>query len=97
MAELSNQDVLKLARLARLKLSKDEVEQFRKEISEILAYVEQLQSVDVGNLKPTYQVSGLKNVTRPDELVDYKVSQKDLLKNVPKLENNYIKVKRVLE
>ena len=97
MAKLSTADVLKLARLARLKLSDAEVEQFRKEISEILAYVEQLQSVNVDKLEPTYQVTGLKNVTRPDKPVDYGATQKDLLKNVPELEGSYIKVKRVLE
>ena len=97
MAELSYDDVLKLARLARLKLSKDEADEFRKEISEILSYVEQLQSTDVSGLNPTYQVSGLKNVTRPDEVIDYGVSQEDLLKNLPARDGNYIKVKRVLQ
>src|SRR5882672_2437475 len=97
MAELTTQEVLKLARLARLKLSKEEIEQFRKEISEILAYVEQLDKVNTDKLEPTYQVTGLTNVTREDVVKDYGTTQKDLLKNVPELEGDYIKVKRVLE
>lgn len=87
---------MKLAKLARLDLSKAEIEQFQTEISEILGYVELLQSVDIGKLEPTYQVTGLKNITRPDKPIKYGASQKDLLKNVPSVEDNYIKVKRVL-
>jgi aspartyl-tRNA(Asn)/glutamyl-tRNA(Gln) amidotransferase subunit C len=97
MAKLSREDVLKLARLAKLELSDKEIEQYRTELSEILAYVEQLQKVDVRGLKPTTQVTGLKNVMRPDVVKDYQTTPDDLLKNVPARLGNYIKVKRVLE
>ena len=96
MGKLTREDVLKLARLAKLELTDGEVEKFADEISEILAYVEQLQKVEVDDLEPTYQVTGLKNVTREDEVKDYKTTPKDLLKNVPAVENNQIKVQRVL-
>lgn len=96
MGKLSREDVLKLARLAKLELTDEEVEKFTGEIGEILAYVEQLQKVDVDDLEPTYQVTGLKNVTRPDEAKDYGVTPKDLLKNVPAVENNQIKVQKIL-
>jgi len=85
-----------LARLAQLELTDKEIGKFQTEISEILGYVEQLQNVNVKGLKPTYQVTGLKNVTRKDEIIDYGVSQADLLKNVPALEDKQIKVRRVL-
>lgn len=96
MAKLTSDDVLKLARLARLKLSNEEVKQFCVEMSEILDHVEQLQAVDVGHEAPTYQVTGLKNVTRADKVIDYGMSKEMLLKNVPATENGHIKVKRVL-
>lgn len=96
MAKLTRDDVLKLARLSRLKLSKEEIEKFQGEISDILGYVEMLGRVDTDNLKPTYQVTGLTNVTRPDEIVDYGVTPAELLKNVPDKEDNYIKVKRMI-
>ena len=96
MAKLSKGDILKLAKLAKLDLTEAEIEKFRSELAEILTYVEQLQSVDIDKLEPTYQVTGLKNVTRPDEIYDYKTSQKDLLKNAPAVENGQIKVRRVL-
>lgn len=96
MASLTREEVLKLAALAKLALSDDEVAQFRTELSEILDYVEQLQSVDVDDLPPTYQVTGLVNVTRSDKIVDYGVSREELLKNAPAVQDGLIKVKRVL-
>lgn len=96
MAKLSREDILKLAKLARLELTEDEITKFIGEISAILGYVEQLQNVDLDGLRPTYQVTGLTNAMRPDELIDYGASPKDLLKNAPALEKGHIKVKRML-
>src|ERR1700689_3709556 len=96
MAKLTREDVLKLARLARLDISDDEVMEYVEELSEILQYVEQLQSVDVTGLKPTNQVTGLTNVMREDKIKknDYKTTK--LLKNVPALQDGQIKVKRMI-
>lgn len=96
MSKLTRDDVLKLARLARLDLSDDEIERYRDELSDILQYVEQLQSVDYKGLKPTNQVTGLTNVMRDDEIRDYGYQASDLLRNVPAVKNNQIKVKRTL-
>ena len=96
MAKLTREDVLKLAQLSRLQLTDEEVDQFASEITEILAYVEQLQSVKLDEYEPTSQVTGLTNVTRPDKVKDYGVTAKELLKNAPATEGSHIKVKRML-
>lgn len=96
MVKLSIQDVLKLAELSNLVLTDKELDSFASELTEILDYVEQLQSVNIDGLKPTAQVTSLTNVVREDELIDYGVSQAELLKNTPMREADYIKVKRVL-
>jgi aspartyl-tRNA(Asn)/glutamyl-tRNA(Gln) amidotransferase subunit C len=96
MSKLSRDDVLKLALLSRLKLTDEEIERFRGELSSILEYVEKLNSVDVSDLQPTYQVTGLKNVMRKDEPIDYGYEAEDLLKNAPAVKDNQFKVKRVL-
>jgi aspartyl-tRNA(Asn)/glutamyl-tRNA(Gln) amidotransferase subunit C len=96
MSKLSRDDVLKLAQLSRLKLTDDEIERFRVDLSSILEYVEKLDSVDVSGLEPTYQVTGLKNIMRMDEPIDYGYETKDLLKNAPAVQDNQFKVKRVL-
>jgi aspartyl-tRNA(Asn)/glutamyl-tRNA(Gln) amidotransferase subunit C len=96
MAELTKNDVLKLARLSKLKLSEEEVLLFQREISDILGYVQMLEKVDTIGLRPTYQVTGLKNVSREDKIIDYGISQDELLKNLPARDKNYIKTKRIL-
>lgn len=96
MSKLTREEVLKLAQLARLSLTDEEVEEFRKELSEILQYVEQLQAVDIDGLKPTNQVTGLTNVMRDDKVKDYGYKPKDLLKNVPHVQDDMIKVKRMI-
>jgi aspartyl-tRNA(Asn)/glutamyl-tRNA(Gln) amidotransferase subunit C len=96
MADLTRDDILKLARLARISLSDEEVSEFTDEFSEILKYVEQLNAIDTTGLKPTSQVTGLLNVTRPDKILDYGYDPRSLLKNVPKTDNNQIKVKRMI-
>jgi aspartyl-tRNA(Asn)/glutamyl-tRNA(Gln) amidotransferase subunit C len=96
MAELTRADVLKLARLARLELSEPEIEEYKKELSAILGYVELLQNVDVAGLKPTNQVSGLTNVMRDDEVKDYGYKTEELLKVLPDHQGDLIKVKRMI-
>jgi aspartyl-tRNA(Asn)/glutamyl-tRNA(Gln) amidotransferase subunit C len=96
MADLTRDNVLKLAQLARLDLSADEVETFKNELDEILHYVEQLDTVDVSGLEPTSQVTGLENVTRDDTIKDYGYTPEDLLKNVPETQDAQIKVKRMI-
>lgn len=96
MGKLTREDILKLAQLARLDLSEDEIVEYGAELSEILGYVEMLQGVDVDGLLPTNQVTGLTNVTRPDVIRDYGYLPADLMKNLPDSEDGSIKVKRML-
>ena len=96
MADLTRDDVLKLAQLARLQLSDAEVADYERELAAILHYVEQLDTVDVSGLEPTSQVTGLTNVSRPDEVIDYVYQSSDLLRNVPSVEDKQIKVKRMV-
>lgn len=96
MTHITRNDVLKLAKLSNIKLRDDEIDKFVVELDAIVQYVEQIDSVEIDGLNPTDQVTGLQNVTRPDEVIKYDSSQEDLLKNLPKKEGKYIKVKRVL-
>jgi len=96
MTQLTRDDVLKLARLARLDLTDDEVEAFCAEISTVLEYVAQLDNIDVSGLEPTTQVTGLKNVMRKDTVLDYGISPAALLRLAPKTQDGHIKVKRMI-
>ena len=96
MSKLSRDDVLKLAKLSRLRLSDEEVERFRTELSSILEYVEILDKADTAGLEPTYQVTGLKNIMRADKPRDYGYKTEDLLNGAPDKQDGQFKVKRVL-
>lgn len=96
MAKISEDEIKKLARLCRLKLTEDEIKSLQKDMSSILDYVEMLQAVDVSGLEPTSQVTGLMNVVRPDTELDYKTTPDELLKNAPAQKDHQFKVKRIL-
>jgi len=96
MADLTREDVLKLARLARLDITDEEVETYRTELTEILQYVDVLQQADVTGLQPTSQVTGLTNVMRDDTVLDYGATPDDLLRGVPHKQDRQIKVKRMI-
>ncbi len=97
MTKISVNDVKKLAKLSALVLDESEIELMQKDLSQILGYVEQLDAIDTDHVSPTYQVHSLSSVTRPDEVIEYGVSQADLLKNAPETFDSSIVVPRVLE
>jgi len=96
MTTISTDDVKYVAALAKIAITDDEAATFTKELDAILGYVRQLDAVDTTGLQPTYQVTGLTNKPRKDELIDYGATQKDLLKNVPRARDGYIEVPKVL-
>ena len=96
MTNISVNDVQKLAQLSALSLTEDEVVSLANELTNILGYVEQLSEIDTEGVEPTYQVTGLHTVTRKDEIIDYGVSQEELLKNAPDVQDAQMKVPRVL-
>lgn len=97
MAKITRDDVLKLAQLSKLELTSEQLDRYTQELGEIVNYVEQLKAVDTTGLEPTDQVTGLTNVMREDEPIDYQASPDDLLKRAPKNEKHQIKVKRVID
>ncbi len=96
MSSISIDDVKKLATLSALTVSDEEAIALQLQLEEILTFVEQLSEVDTTGKEPTYQVTGLENVARPDEIIDYGLSREDLLTNTPDTQDGHIKVKRVL-
>jgi aspartyl-tRNA(Asn)/glutamyl-tRNA(Gln) amidotransferase subunit C len=96
MSQLTKEEVLKLAKLARLRLTEEEVAKYTDELGEILNYVELLSGVDTSDLKPTNHVTGLHSVYRTDEVIEYQAKPKELLSATPKSKDGYIKVKRMI-
>jgi aspartyl-tRNA(Asn)/glutamyl-tRNA(Gln) amidotransferase subunit C len=64
---IDREQVLQVARLARLRLTDDEVERMSGELSGILEHVERISELDLDGVEPTSHVIELENVLRPDE------------------------------
>jgi aspartyl-tRNA(Asn)/glutamyl-tRNA(Gln) amidotransferase subunit C len=58
--------VAKLAHLARMKLTEEEMEKFAGQLDEIMTFFEKLQQVDTSDVEPVSQITGLTNITRKD-------------------------------
>lgn len=65
---ISHDDVTHIAKLAKLKLSEDEIQKFTKELGSVLAFAKKLEEVDTDGVEETSQVTGLTNVTQKDEI-----------------------------
>jgi aspartyl-tRNA(Asn)/glutamyl-tRNA(Gln) amidotransferase subunit C len=96
MTNISRDDVLHLAQLSNLSLTESEISGLQTDIGNILGYIQQLGGLETGGVEPTYQVTGLQNVWRDDEIIDYEISREELLQRAPLSENNQVKVPKVL-
>lgn len=85
---ISSAQVKHVASLANLTLTAQEVKKFQKELTKILNYVTRLQKVKTTKLRPTSQVTGLVNVSRPDQK-ETCLATKQALANAVKKEKNY--------
>lgn len=93
---LSREEVLHVARLARLGLSEGEVDTAREQLSDILENFEVLQSVDTADVAPTAQSLSLQNVLRKDDPCD-SFPRNEILANAPQEDEDSFKVRAVLE
>lgn len=96
--KLTKQEVEHIAALARLELTEKEKEKFADQLSSILGYFKELQKVDLNNVEPTAQVTGLQNVARSDEVKKCgEETMKKLIDAAPERIDNLVKVKAVFE
>ena len=94
--ELTKEEVDHLAELSRLELTEDERTQFAGELTEILSYVAQLQSVDVKGVEPVKQISGLTGVVREDK-ESYTFPREQMLASAPKTGDDMVEVPQVIK
>lgn len=66
MSKIDRKTVKRVAHLARIGMESEELERFSAELVKILAFVEELQSVDTDGVEPVAHVTGLLNVSRDD-------------------------------
>lgn len=94
--KLTTEQVKYVAKLGNLSLSSEEEDLYAEQLSEILDYIDQLNSVDTSNVEPTFNVTGKSSVWRED-VAGESLSQEEALKNAPKARNGYFVTKGVFE
>ena len=93
---LTLEEVEHIADLARLRLTDDEKERYRQQLSAILDYVAQLQALDTSGIPPTSSVLPPHGILRPDE-PQPGLATESLLSNAPQVESDQFRVPPVLE
>lgn len=93
---ITDEEVKHIAKLSRLYLSDKEIITFREQLSSIIEYVEQLNSLDTSNIKPTSHVIPLKNVMR-DDILAGSLDRESALQNAPDATDKFYRVPKIIE
>jgi len=93
---VSDADVKKIAKLARLRLTEAEVALYGGQLTKILDSMTELAKADTEGVPPTTSVLGAVNVMREDEPKPFE-DVEALLANAPERDGPYFKVKKVIE
>jgi len=88
---ITREQVLHVAKLARLALSEDEIERFQEQLSAILEAVGKVSELDLGDVPPTSHPLALLNVVDPDEPRP-SLEREQALANAPESEANAFRV-----
>jgi aspartyl-tRNA(Asn)/glutamyl-tRNA(Gln) amidotransferase subunit C len=92
---LSAVDIQRLAKLARLEVTPDQVGQFQVELGKILELVDQLKQVNTTGVEPLVHAIELSDVYSPDHLAN-SLDVQEVLKNAPVHDESFFKVPPVL-
>ena len=93
--EISKEEILHIAKLASLKIKEEEIEEYRKNLADILNFAKTIDSVDTKNLEETNGATTNINFLREDEVKGFEDKEK-LMQNAPDQENNMFKIPKVL-
>lgn len=93
---IDRQEIIRIARLAQLELSEDEIEQHRRDLAQFLASCAKLQEAEVDELKGTAHVVPVSQKLRKDEL-EPSLEQAAVLAGGPSVEDGFFRVPRIVE
>lgn len=94
--KVSREDVLHIARLARIALTDDEIDRYSGQLSDLFEHFEVLQEVNTDDVPPTSQSVELRSVMRED-VIQPSLTQDQVLANAPRREEDSFRVRPVLD
>ncbi len=92
---IDNEQVRKVAHLARLELKPEEEEKFTTQLSSILEYFEQLSELDTETVPPTTRAIDVSNITR-DDLLEPFPNREEILSCAPEQDGDFFKVPKIM-
>ena len=87
----------RIAGLAKLELTEQEIEEYSKDLSYILSWVDELKKVDVTGIEPVTSVNDIKLFEREDITFQDKIEKEKILLNAPDKIEDYFTVPKVIE
>jgi len=93
---ISREEVLHIAKLAKLPLTEEEIELYQKQLSRILEYFKRLEELDTSDVEPLKHILEAGNVLRPDEPRP-SLPIEDVLRNAPRRRDGFFEVPKVIE
>ena len=93
---ISKEKIEQMAGLAKLKISKDEINEFSNKFSQVLEYIDKLHEVNTDNIEPLYQVYDYKQVLREDT-VEEGLSREEVLQNTVEKQYGYFKLLNIMD
>ena len=93
---ITEEDVRKIASLAKLSLSSEEISRYQSQFVKILDSIAELSRLDVENVPPTSSVLGLKNALREDQAAPFEKTHA-LIDNAPDKDGPFFKVPKIIE
>jgi aspartyl-tRNA(Asn)/glutamyl-tRNA(Gln) amidotransferase subunit C len=92
---VTKDDVLKIAKLARLQIHESELEKFTGQMNQILEFVNRLNQLDTTGIVPTSHAIEITNAFREDEVVENNLREK-VFESAPEHEANFFRVPKVI-
>tara|TARA_Y100000389_G_scaffold22711_1_gene19410 strand:+ start:140 stop:430 length:291 start_codon:yes stop_codon:yes gene_type:complete len=87
----------RIANLAKIELNEKEIEEYSKDLSNILSWMDELKKVDVKGIEPVTSVNDNKLFEREDLEFEDKVEKEEILSNAPDKNEDYFIVPKVIE
>ena len=93
--KITEQQVRHVAKLARLKITDEQVKTFTPQLNAILTYIAQLEQLDTSNVEPLAHCLPVSNVLR-DDIVQPSLSNADALANAPAKDGKFFTIPKIL-
>ncbi|MGY6528950.1 MAG: Asp-tRNA(Asn)/Glu-tRNA(Gln) amidotransferase subunit GatC [Cyanobacterium sp.] len=92
---ISQEEVKKVANLARLEISEQEEQEFGSQLNAILEYFDQLSELDTSEVEPTTRAIDVSNIMRTDAQTTYE-DRESLLDNAPSRDDDFFRVPKIM-